>query len=60
MHCYTPLRYKCSTQPMISTYKLNVSNSVKQGGIFSPRLFAVYVDDLSKHFLHNTNLLWTL
>ena len=26
-----------------------VSNGVRQGGILSPRLFAVYVDDLSKH-----------
>ena len=25
-----------------------VSNGVRQGGILSPRLFAVYVDDLSK------------
>ena len=29
-----------------------VSNSVRQGGILSPRLFAVYVDDLSKN-LHD-------
>ena len=29
-----------------------VSNGVRQGGILSPRLFAVYVDDLSKH-LHD-------
>ena len=27
------------------------SNGVRQGGILSPRLFAVYVDDLSKHFI---------
>ena len=26
-----------------------VSNGVRQGGILFPRLFAVYVDDLSKH-----------
>ena len=26
----------------------NVSNSVRQGGILSPYLFTVYVDDLSK------------
>ena len=29
-----------------------VSNGVRQGGILSPRLFSVYVDDLSKH-LHD-------
>ena len=29
-----------------------VSNGVGQGGILSPRVFAVYVDDLSNH-LHD-------
>ena len=29
-----------------------VSNGVRQGGILSPRLFGVYVDDISKH-LHD-------
>ena len=28
-----------------------VSNGVRQGGILSPRLFAVYVDDLSKLYM---------
>ena len=28
-----------------------VSNGVRQGGILSPRLFAVYVDDLSKQLI---------
>ena len=28
-----------------------ISNGVRQGGILSPRLFAVYVDDLSKQFI---------
>ena len=28
-----------------------IFNGVKQGGILSPRFFAVYVDDLSKQFI---------
>ena len=28
-----------------------ISNGVRQGGILSPRLFAVYVDDLSKQLI---------
>ena len=33
--------------PITSCF-FTVSNSVRQGGILSPRLFAVYLDDLSK------------
>ena len=29
-----------------STY-FNVSNGVRQGGVFSPKMFAIYIDDLS-------------
>ena len=29
-----------------STY-FNVSNGVRQGGVLSPKMFAIYVDDLS-------------
>ena len=35
-----------------TTSLFTVSNDVKQGGILSPRSFAVYVDVLSKH-LHD-------
>ena len=29
------------------SYRVNVSNGVRQRGILSPKLFAIYVDDLS-------------
>ena len=41
------------TQPMcimwgkISSTYFNVSNGVRQGGVLSPKVFAIYVDDLS-------------
>ena len=36
--------------PRHSDY-FTISNGVRQGGILSPRLFAVYVDDLSKQLI---------
>ena len=42
------------TQPMcikwgkISSAYFNVSNGVRQGGVLSPKLFAIYVDNLSQ------------
>ena len=41
------------TQPMcvkwgkVNSAHLNVSNGVRQGWVLSPKLFAIYVDDLS-------------
>ena len=34
--------------PIYILFFFTVSNGVRQGGILSPRLFVVYVDDLSK------------
>ena len=33
----------------ISSAYFNVSNGVRQGGVLSSKLFAVYVDDLSQN-----------
>ena len=39
---------RCIKLGKISSMYLNVSNVVLQGGVLSPRLFAIYVDDLSQ------------
>ena len=37
----------CIKRGKISSTYFNVSNSVRQGGVLSPKMFAIYVDDLS-------------
>ena len=34
-------------KPPTGSYRVNVSNGVRKCGILSPKLFAIYVDDLS-------------
>ena len=38
----------CIKWGKISSAYFNVSNGVRQGGVLSPKLFAIYVDDLSQ------------
>ena len=37
----------CVKWGKVNSAYFNVSNGVRQGGILSPKLFAIYVDDLS-------------
>ena len=37
----------CIMWGKISSTYFNVSNGVRQGGVLSPKVFAIYVDDLS-------------
>ena len=37
----------CLKWGKVNSAYFNVSNGVRQGGILSPKLFAIYVDDLS-------------
>ena len=37
----------CVKWGKVNSASFNVSNGVRQGGILSPKLFAIYVDDLS-------------
>ena len=38
----------CFKWDKLNSAYFNVSNGVRQGGILSPKLFAIYVDDLSQ------------
>ena len=38
----------CVKWGKVNSAYFNVSNGVRQGGILSPKLFAIYVDDLSR------------
>ena len=37
----------CVKWGKVTSAYFNVSNGVRQGGVLSPKLFAIYVDDLS-------------
>ncbi len=52
---YTQQQLNVKWKARIGNY-FNVSNGVKQGGVLSPTLFAVYVDDLLQKFKKNSGV----
>ena len=42
----------CVKWGKVNSAYFNVSNGVRQGGILSPKLFAIYVDDMLMYVLH--------
>ena len=45
--CWYQTQTMCVKWGKINSAYFNVSNGVRQGGVLSPKLFAIYVDDLS-------------
>ena len=45
--CWYQTQTMCVKWGEINSAYFNVSNGVRQGGVLSPKLFAIYVDDLS-------------